>query len=262
MQLALRPYASAASIAVLGAGLIYVTPVAAPHIEQRAIHLAAAETLGDLVGPVDAVASSLSGLGADLSGVLSSLGDLSGTFTDAASALPADTLELFDPAFWQQFWADLLDPNTGATAWSMLTDAVQQLLVVSGAYIFAVTFWGTAYLVSILQEIAQTLGIQPFAAAAEGLGSGWQGVSDTALAGVIDPALPASATTGLADITSLFSDAAAVLDPTTLFQDLSTAFDASALTSILDLTPIANIGTGVDAGTISDLSGMLTSLIP
>jgi hypothetical protein len=34
MQLALRPYATA-GVAVLGAGLIYVTPVTAPHIEQR-----------------------------------------------------------------------------------------------------------------------------------------------------------------------------------------------------------------------------------
>jgi hypothetical protein len=80
MQLALRPYATA-GVAVLGAGLIYVTPVTAPHIEQRAVDLAAAETLSDLVGPIDAVVSSLGGLSGELSGVLPRLGDLSGTRT-------------------------------------------------------------------------------------------------------------------------------------------------------------------------------------
>src|ERR1700733_10778691 len=96
MQLALRPYATA-GVVVLGAGLIYVTPAAAPHIEQRTVELAATETLSDLVGPFDAVASSLGGVGgslwdsvtaalapeggalsSELSGVLPSLGDLSG----------------------------------------------------------------------------------------------------------------------------------------------------------------------------------------
>ena len=61
MQLALRPYATA-GVAVLGAGLIYVTPVTAPHIEQRAVDLAAAETLSDLVGPIDWSVSYLSAL--------------------------------------------------------------------------------------------------------------------------------------------------------------------------------------------------------
>ena len=66
MQKALRPYATT-GVAVLGASLIYVTPVAAPHIEQRAVHLAAAETLSDLVGPIDAVVSTLTGTGGSAS---------------------------------------------------------------------------------------------------------------------------------------------------------------------------------------------------
>lgn len=53
MQLALRPYVTV-GVAILGAGLIQVTPVDAPHISQRTVDLAAAEMLGDLVGTLDA----------------------------------------------------------------------------------------------------------------------------------------------------------------------------------------------------------------
>ena len=74
MQLALRPYATA-GVAVLGAGLIYVTPVTAPDVEQRAVDLAAAEDIIDLVNPMDAGFGSLGGLSGELSGVLPSLGD-------------------------------------------------------------------------------------------------------------------------------------------------------------------------------------------
>jgi hypothetical protein len=274
MQLALRPYVSAASVAVLGAGLIHVTPVAAPHIEQLAVQLDAAETLSDLVGPVDTVVSSLGGLSAELNGVLPSLGDISGTLADAASS--ADPLMILDPAFWQQLGADLLDPTTSGNVGWMLTDALAQLPVIGpffGALALTEIFLSLA-LVEVWNQIADALGIQPAAAAAEGLGTGLQALSDTALAGVIDPALPASVTTGLADITPLFSDAVAVLDPSAVVQDISTAMDPSALTSLLDLAPIADIGTAIDpaaiadigtvmdAGTISDLGGIMTSLIP
>jgi hypothetical protein len=276
MQLALRPYVSVASVAVLGVGLICVTPAADPRIEQLAVQLTAVEALSDLVGPIDTVVSSLGGLSTELSGVLPSLGDISGTLADAASALPADTLELFDPAFWQQFWADLLDPTSGGGAWLMLTGAFAQLPVIGpffGALGLAGIFFGLG-LVEVWDQILHALGIQPFAAAAEGLGTGLQALSDTALAGAIDPALPAGVATGLADIPSLFSGAVAVLDPSAVVQDISTATDPIALTSILDLAPIADIGTAidpaaiadigavVDVGTISDLGGMLTSLIP
>ena len=273
MQLALRPYAIV-GVAVLGAGLIYVTPVVAPHIEQRAVHLAAAEPLSDLVGPIDAVVNSLGGLSGELSGALPSLGDLSGTFADGASSLA--TLDLLDPAFWQLFWYDLLDPSSGSSAWLLLTGAIEQLPVIGPLLVgFGVALFPVILLVAYAwSEISQALGFEPYAAAAEGLGTGLQGVYDAALAGVIDPALPAGVSTALGDITPLFSDAAGVLDPTILVQDASTALDPSALTSILDLNPIADIGTVidpagiadigtlVDANTIADLGGMLTSLIP
>jgi hypothetical protein len=274
MQLALRPYVSAASVAVLGAGLIYVTPVAAPHIAQRAVQLAAAETLSDVVGSLETGINSLGGLSGELSGLLPTLGDLSGTFADAASSQA--TLELLDPVFWQEFWNALLNPNVGESAWLMLTGALEQLPVIGplleGFGLFVV-FPVSLLLAYGWSLISEALGIPPYAAAAaEGLGTGLQGVYDAAVAGVIDPALPAGVSTALTDITSVFSDVAGALDPTALVQDVT--MDPSALTSVLDLTPIADMGTVVDPGgfadigaslsigTIPDLGGILTSLIP
>ena len=72
----------------------------------------------------------------------------------------------------------------------------------------------------------------------------------------------------------MFSDAAGVLDPTTLVQDVSAALEPSVLTSVLDLNPVADIGTVVDpsgladigtvlsTSTIPDLGELLTSLMP
>jgi len=274
MQVALRPCVSAASVAVLGAALIQVTPAAAPHIEQRAVQLAAAEALSDLVGSIDAGVNSLGGLSAELSGALPSLGDLSGTLADAASSM--DTLELLDPAFWQLFWDELLNPDAGSSAWLLLTGALEQLPIIGPLMVGLGVVEFLLFLVAggIWSQISQFFGLEPYAAAAEALGTGLPGVYDAALAGVIDPALPAGVSTALGDITPLFSDAAGLLDPATLVQDLSTAFDPSAFASVLDLNPIADIGTVVDpsaiadigtlvdTSTIADLGGMLTSLIP
>jgi hypothetical protein len=262
MQLALRPYATA-GVAVLGAGLIYVTPVTAPHIEQRAVDLAAAETLSDLVGPIDAVVSSLGGLSGELSGVQPRLGDVSGTFADAAST--STGLDLLDPAFWELFWYDLTDPSSGSAAELLLVGAIEQLPVIGPLLVgFGVALFPVILLLAYAwTEISQALGLDPSAAAAEGLGTGLQGVYDAALAGVIDPALPAGVSTALGDVTPVFSDAAAVLDPTTLVQDVSTALDPSAVTSVLDLNPIADIGTVIDPAGIADIGTLLsTSTIP
>jgi hypothetical protein len=277
MQLALRPFVAATGVVVVGAGLIQVTPVTAPHIEQRAVHLAAAaESLSDLVGATDAVVSSLGGLSGELSNALPSLGDVSGTLADGAASQAA--LDLLDPAFWQLFFYDLSNPDSGDAAWLLLTGAVEQLPVV-GPLLWS--FGGVVVLpVSLLLAygwslISEALGLQPYAAAAaEGLGTGLQRVYDAALSGVIDPALPAGVTTFLGDITPLLSDAAGVLEPTTMVQDLATALDPSVLASGLDLNPIADIGTVVDPGglveigtlvdtsPISDIGGLLASLIP
>jgi hypothetical protein len=275
MQLALHPYVRAASVAVLGAGLIHVTPVVAPHIEQHAVELAAAETLSELVGSIDAGVNSLGGLSAELSGVLPSLGDLSGTFADAASS--QDTLELLDPVFWQEFLYALLNPNVGESPELLLVGALEQLPVIGplleGFGLFVV-FPVSLLLLYGWSLISEALGIPPYAAAAEGLGTGLQGVYDAAVAGVIDPALPAGVSTALTDVTSVFSDIGGALDPPALVQDVSTALDPSVLTSILDVSPIADMATVVDPtgfadlgaslsiGTIPDLGGILTGLIP
>ena len=251
MQLALRPYAIV-GVAVLGAGLIYVTPTTTPRIEQRAVELAAAEDLIDLVNPLDGGFSALIGAGGS---ALASVSD----------ALPsAADLQLLDPAFWDMLWNALLDPNAGESPWLLLTGAIEELPVIGPALeLFGVALFPVILvLAGVWSEIAQALGIDPYAAAAEGLGAGVQGVSDAALAGVVDPALAAEVSTPLADLAPMFSDAAAVLDPTSLVQDVSTALDPSVLTSALDLNPIADIGTVLSTSTIPDLGEILTSLIP
>jgi hypothetical protein len=202
MQLALRPYATT-GVAVLGAGLICVTPTTAPHIEQRTVELAAAE-------------------------------DISGAFADA---LPSATdLQLLDPAFWELFWFELTDPDAGSAAELLLVGAIEQLPVIGPfleSFGLFVVFPVSLLLAYAWSEIAPLLGLGTGAAAAEGLGTGLQGVYDSALAGVIDPAVPAGVSTALADVTPVFSDAAGVLDPTTLVQDVSAALEPSVLTSVL-----------------------------
>ena len=210
MQLALRPYATA-GVVVVGAGLIYVTPVAAPHIEQRTVELAATEILSDLVGPFDAVASSLGGVGgslwdsvtdalapeggalsSELSGVLPSLGDLSGTLADAADSTD----------FWGQ------------------VEAFFGSLVFLGALVFAGFLGG---LQTIWEELLTALGIEPA----------------SALTAAATEALDPSALTSALDLNPL--------------ADIGTAFDPAVL---------ADIGTVLSTSAIPDLGGILTSLIP
>jgi hypothetical protein len=146
----------------------------------------------------------------------------------------------------------------------LLTGAIEELPVIGPALeLFGVALFPVILvLAGVWAEISQLLGIEPYAAAAEGLGTSLQGVYDAALTEVIDPALPAGVGTALADVTPLFSDAAGVLDPTSLVQDVSTALDPSVLTSVLDLNPIADIGTVLSTSTIPDLGEILASLIP
>ena len=239
MQLALRRYATA-SVAVLGASLICVTPVTAPHIEQRAVDLATSETLSDLVGPTDAVVSSLGGLSGELSGVLPSLGDLSGTFADGASS--ATDLELLDPAFWELFWNALIDPS-GESPELLLVGAIEQLPVIGPTLecfgLFAL-FPVILLLADAWSEISQAIGFDPSAAAAEGLGNGLQGVYDAALAG---------GNRSCRACRSQHSPGG----PSPAVQRRGRGLDPSGL---------ADIGTVLSTSTIPDLGEILTSLIP
>jgi hypothetical protein len=222
MQLALRPYATA-GVVVIGAGLIYVTPVAAPTIEQRVVELAATEILSDLVGPFDAVASSLGGVGgslgdsvtdalapesgalsSELSGVLPSLGDFSGTLADAADIT--------------DFWGQL--------------EAYFGGLVFLGALLLAGFIGG---LQSIWEDILTALGIEPA----------------SALTAAATDALDPSALTAALDLTPL-ADIGTAFDPAGM-ADIGTAFDPAVL---------ADIGTVLSASAIPDLGEILTSLIP
>ncbi len=237
MQLALRPYAIV-GVAVLGAGLIYVTPTTASHIEQRAVELAAAEDIIDLINPIDAGFSTLIGAGGSaLASVTDGLTSGGGALgAEVSDALPSATdLQLLDPAFWDMFWSALIDPNAGESPWLLLTGAIEELPVIGPALeLFGVALFPVILvLAGVWAEISQLLGIEPYAAAAE--------------------ALPAGVSTALADLTPLFSDAAGVLDPTSLVQDVSTALDPSVLTSVLDLNPIADIGTVVDPAVLADI---------
>lgn len=250
MQLALRPQAIAGA-ALLGAGLIYVTPTSAPHIEQRTVNLVAAEDIVDVLNATEAGFSTLMGAG---DSALASVSD----------ALPgAADLELLDPAFWELFWFELTDPDAGSAAELLLVGAIEQLPVIGPLMVGfgGALFLGFLLLADAWSVISQALGFEPYAV-------------DAALAGVIDPALPAGISTALADLTPLFGDAAAVLDPSSVLQDVSAALDPSTVTSILDLSPIsdvstvidpagiADIGTVLSTTTIPDLGEVLTSLIP
>jgi hypothetical protein len=214
MQLALRPYV-ATGIALVGAGLIQVTPVVAPHVERRAVDLADVASLTDM---------------------LPSLGDLSGTFAEGAAGQSALDEPLLEPGFWQAFWGDLLDPS-GQSPWLLLTGAVEQQFPVIGGVLESfglfVVLPVSLLLGEIWSEISQALGLDPYAAAAEGLGTGLQGIFD-----------------------------AGVTDPTTLVQDVSTAVDPSTIASVLDVNPIADIATAVDPSTVPELAAILTSLVP
>jgi hypothetical protein len=53
-----------------------------------------------------------------------------------------------------------------------------------------------------------------------------------------------------------------MFDATTLVQDVSTALDPSALTSVLDISPIADFGTLLSTSTLPDLGEILTTLMP
>ena len=234
MQLALRPYATA-GVVVVGAGLIYVTPVAAPRVEPPRVHLAATETLIDLVDPFEAAASSLGGvggslwdsvsgvlapegaaLGSEFSGVLPSLGDLSGTFADAADSTD----------FWTQ------------------VEAFFGPIILFGGILLG-GFIGI--LEGFWEEILAALGIQPASALT------------AAATEVLDP----SALVSALDLNPL-ADIGTAFDPAAL-ADIGTAFDPAALADVgtaFDPAVLGDIGQVLTTGAIPDVGGILASLIP
>jgi hypothetical protein len=101
------------------------------------------------------------------------------------------------------FWNALIDPS-GESPEMLLVGALEQLPVIGPALeLFGVALFPVILvLAGAWAEISQLLG-GPYAAAAEPLGSGLQGVYDAALAEVIGPAVPAGVSTALADVTPI-----------------------------------------------------------
>jgi hypothetical protein len=232
MQLALRPYATA-GIAVVGASLIHVTPVAAPNIEQRAVNLAATEALSDLVGPIDAVVSSLGGLSGELSGVLPIAGDLSGTFADGASSLALDSTD-----FWQQLWQQFYDAVIPIIGPIILVGGI--FLGISVAAVETIFAQISEFFQTIYEDILTALGLEPASA------------------------LTAAATEAL-DPSLLTSGLTEALDPSLLTSGLTEALDPSAIAglgTVFDPAGIADVGTLMSTSLIPDIDGILMSLIP
>jgi hypothetical protein len=229
MQLALPPFATA-GVVVVAAGLICVTPVAAPHLERRAVDLATFETLTDPSGPTDAVVDSLGGLGGELSGVPTNLADFSGTSADVASSLA-------DPATVDLSYYELLLQQYADNPF------VEQILVLGLIFFVGPLDYVEALFTEIYDEIVSAFGGAVAPAATETLDAG----AMTAAADLLGP----SALSSVLDLNPI-ADVAAVVDPAAI-ADIAPAFDPAAL---------ADIGTVLGASTIPDLGDILTSLIP
>ncbi|MCV7382389.1 hypothetical protein [Mycolicibacter longobardus] len=234
MQLSLRPYVTA-GVAVIGAGLIHVTPPAAPDIGQPVVELAAAWDVVDLVDPVDAAVNSL-GAGAgplvdSVAGILTpDAGALSPT-VEAALPSPADAdiPQFFDPAYWEQWW-NLLLTGDPINAWFGLINGLASIPIIGP--IFSV--------VGIVSFLLMLGGILPHPAEADGLATGLQDLHEATLPGDIDPAEPAVATAlgdsaGLDDMSALFSGAAGLLEPVVVLEGPSAVLDPGAVLSIIPI---------------------------
>jgi|GEM_PF-6030997 len=163
MKLALRP-SVIAGVAVIGAGLIHVTPVAAPISVERAVELAAVTDSIDLVGPVDGLASELPN--------------------------PADwNLPTYlDSVFWQEWWDELTAGNYVATWW-MLINAGAELPIIGPVFsvIGLTSFFGPIVLASLWHQIEVLFGFDANPAVADAMGP----LGDSA-ALVLDPGVVTS----------------------------------------------------------------------
>ncbi|SRX96157.1 hypothetical protein MSP7336_04433 [Mycobacterium shimoidei] len=232
MQRALRPFATAGVVVMVGASLVAITPVVAPNIEQRAVVLAAVEDIIDLGTPIEAVG---------LADALPSLGDLSAAFGDglpdlgsalsAAADLPA--LDAITD-FWQE---------------------IQGWVVTGLAALFGLLFWGVlvpgaGFLQLTWQAIADFFGFDPYPYAAVAFDSG---VPDVFGAGAVDAVLSAGVDSTVGDMSAVFGGAEGLLDLTTVVQDLTAAFDPAEF---------GDVGELVSASLTPDIGDILSSLIP
>ncbi|MEB3024019.1 hypothetical protein [[Mycobacterium] crassicus] len=222
MQLTIRPMVPL-GVAVIGAGLIQVTPLAAPTAGNRGVELAAAVDSIDLVSPVDALVT-----GAWTAGV--------GVSTDAlGSELPnpadMDLPTYLDPQFWQAVWGELTTGDV-VGVWYMLINAGAEIPLIGPIFSFLgiASFLLPFLLAPFLPHSAEFSGLEANPAAADGVGvlgdSAAHDVDTGAVMSILDPGA-----TG----------------------DLGTAFDPAG---------VAGIATLPDTSPIPDLDGVLTSLVP
>lgn len=201
------------SAGLLSAGLICVTPTAAPRMIQPTVELAAAEAVSDLAG----------------------LGETS------AGAAEGDSLMLLDPDFWQLFWYELSNPDAGSAAWLLLVEALEQLPIIGPVMMGfgLLIFPATLLLAQLWYQTAQFFGFEPYPSPAEESGTGLQGVYDAVFAGGTDPALAAGVSTALADVTSVLdlnpsADIDAAIDPTGM-ADIGMALDLTEIPVLDDI---------------------------
>lgn len=211
MQLAIRPMVTF-GVAVIGAGLIQVTPLAEPPVGNRGVELAAAVDSIDLVGSVDALVA-----GAWTAGVGVSTADLG-----SEQPNPADmVLPLYlDPEFWQAWW-DELTTGSGVGAWFMLINAAAELPIIGP--IFSVIGLASIFVPMWLATIPhiEFSGFDANPAVAEGVG-----------------VLGDSAAPDL-DLGAVMS----ILDPSAT-GDLGSAFDSAGVADIAtvpDISPIPDL---------------------
>ena len=242
-----RSHATVAA-AVVGACLIAIPSVVAPNVQQRAVKLAAAGNIIDLASSLAELPSTLTGDGASaLASITDALTAGGGALSTALDGALPDLGSILSVA------ADSAAADPVGGFLEQAYSFIDQILAAG----FGILFWGVlapgvAFFQSAWQWFANAFGFNPYPAAAEALGAGLQGVYDPE---VIDAALPTGASTGLEDISSLFSGIAG-MDFSALAQDLNGALDPNAITglgTLFDPTGIADIGTLLSTSLITDI---------
>lgn len=216
MQLTPGRYATATAAAVLGAGLIAVTPLAVPNTEQRAVGLTAAGDVLDLV--------TLAPGGGSFSGAL------------------ADELPLL---------GDLGDAGVAEATWidALLVGAVILYQIV-GVWAINLYDW---FIREPLNWVLSLFGLEPLPFALEGLGVGFDfALPAEASTAPEEITSLLSGARGALDATTLAQDLSTALDP----GDLTSIPDPSAMADFgtaFDTAGLADIDTLLSAALIADI---------
>lgn len=216
MQLSLRACVTAV-VTAIAAGLVHVTPPAAPDIGRPAVALAAAWDVIDVVGPIDTVGS------------LGGVADL-----PVPSPAYVDTPSYLDPGFWQYWWTSLWTTNP-IDSWFGLINALVEIPIIGP--VFSV--------VGLLSFVLWFFGPHP--AVADDVVTGLQDPYDSAISDVSDPVLLTAVASAvgdspdIGDILTVSAGVAALLEPAAVLDDPSALVDLADLTSIVDPDAAADL---------------------